>query len=60
LVEPQAFFCFNIGGQVFVIHIRNPIDGSWMKVHEEDFSKTTIVVKNCCIETTQTLSFELQ
>jgi len=31
-----------------------------MKVHEKDFSRTTTIVKNCCIEATQTLIFELQ
>jgi hypothetical protein len=31
-----------------------------MKVHEKDFSRATIVVKNSYIEATQTLIFELQ
>jgi len=45
LVEPQAFIGFNIGGYIFVVHTQKPIDGSWMKVREEDFSKTIVVVK---------------
>ncbi len=60
LVEPQAFFNFNISGQIFVVHIWNQVDGSWMKVHEEDFNKAIVVVKNYCIKITQTLIFELQ
>ncbi len=47
----------NIGG--YVVHIRNPIDGSWVKVHEKDFSKAIIVVKNCCIKVAQTLISKL-
>jgi len=31
-----------------------------MKVHEKDFNKTTIVMKNYCIEVAQTLIFEPQ
>jgi hypothetical protein len=30
-----------------------------MKVHEKDFSRAIIIVKNCYIEATQTLIFEL-
>ncbi len=59
-LEPQAFFDFNIGGQIFVVHIWNLVDGSWMKVHEEDFNKAIAMVKNYCIEVTETLIFELQ
>jgi hypothetical protein len=47
LVEPQAFLRFNIGGQIFVVQIRNLVDGFHMKVHEEDFNKAIIIVKNC-------------
>jgi len=60
LVESQAFLGFNICGQIFVVHIRNPIDGFQMKVHEEDFSRTIIVVKICYIEIAQTFIYELQ
>jgi hypothetical protein len=60
LVEPQTFLGFNIGGHIFVVHIWNLVDGSWMKVHEEDVNKATIVVKNYCIKTTQTLISKLQ
>jgi hypothetical protein len=31
LIQPQAFLGFNIGGQIFVVHIWNLVDGSWMK-----------------------------
>jgi hypothetical protein len=31
-----------------------------MKVHEEDFNKAIAMVKNYCIEVTETLIFELQ
>jgi hypothetical protein len=47
LVEPQAFLGYNVGGQIFVVHIRNLVDGCRMRVHEKDFSKATIVVNNC-------------
>jgi hypothetical protein len=60
LVKPQAFLGFNISGQIFFVHIRNPIDGFRMKVHEKDFSRATTIVKNCCIEIAQTLISELQ
>jgi hypothetical protein len=60
LVEPQAFLGYNIGGHIFIIHIRNLVDGFRMKVHEKDFSKATIVMKIYCIEVAQTLIFEPQ
>jgi len=28
LVEPQAFLGYNIGGHIFIVHIRNLVDGS--------------------------------
>jgi len=59
-LEPQAFLDFNIGEQIFVVHIWNLVDGSWMKVHEEDFNKAIAIVKNYCIKVTQTLILELQ
>jgi hypothetical protein len=60
LVEPRAFLGFNIGGQIFVVHIQNPIDGFRMKIHEENFIRATTIVKNYCIEVAQTLISELQ
>ncbi len=47
LVEPQAFLGFNMGGQIFVVQTWNLVDGFHMKVHEEDFNKAIIIMKNC-------------
>jgi len=59
LVEPQVFIGFNISGHIFVVHAWNLVDGSWMKIHEKDFSITIAIVKNYYIKTTQTLIYEL-
>jgi hypothetical protein len=59
LVEPQVFIGFNISGHIFVAHTWNSVDGSWMKIHEKDFSKTIAFVKNYYIKTTHTLISKL-
>jgi hypothetical protein len=45
LIKPQAFLGFNIGGQIFVVHIWNLVDGSWMKGSRRGFQQN-----HCCCE----------
>jgi hypothetical protein len=41
--------------QIFLVHAHSLIDGYWIKVHENDFNRATLIMKNSCIEATQIL-----
>jgi hypothetical protein len=46
---------FKITRHMFIVHTHTPTDCSWIKVHENSFTKIVVKGENACIEAIQTL-----
>jgi hypothetical protein len=55
LIANPRLRLWQITWQIFLVHVHSLVNGSWIKVHENDFNRTTLIMKNSCIEATQIL-----
>jgi len=55
LIANPRLRLWQITWQIFLVHVHSLVNGSWIKVHENDFNRATLIMKNSCIEATQIL-----